>query len=51
MKFTKKLGMLLLGAWLILSGLTPLIKLSFEGLGLLLGILAIIAGVLILIDR
>jgi hypothetical protein len=51
MKFTKNLGMLLLGIWLILTGLIPLLKLSFEGLGLLMAILAIIAGALILIQR
>jgi hypothetical protein len=51
MKFTRRIGMLLLGIWLVLTGLIPLIHLSFEGLALLMGVLAIIAGVLILVDR
>jgi hypothetical protein len=51
MKWNKKIGVLLLGIWLVLYGPIPLLKLSFEGLGLLMGILAIAAGVLIIIDR
>ena len=51
MRFTKKIGTLLLCIWLILTGLIPLIHLGFEGLGLLMSILAIAAGVLILLDR
>lgn len=46
--FTKNLGMLCLGAWLILTGLA-----SF-GLGLpspIMGLLALAAGILILIGR
>lgn len=50
-KLTKNIGMLLLGAWLILSGLVPLLHLSFSGLGTLMAIVAIAAGVLILMDR
>jgi hypothetical protein len=49
-QLTRNLGMLLLGIWLIITGLTDL-GLSFPGLGFLLGILAIIAGILILIGR
>ena len=48
---TKNLGMLLLGVWLILSGLLPLLNLSFSGVGIIMGVLAIAAGVLILIGR
>jgi hypothetical protein len=51
MKLTKNLGMLLLGLWLVLTGLIPLLQLSFMALGTLLGILAIAAGVLILLGR
>ena len=51
MKLTKSIGMLLLGFWLILTGLIPLLSLSFSGLGTLMAILAIAAGVLILIGR
>jgi hypothetical protein len=51
MKVTRNLGMLLLGIWLILSGLIPLLSLSFSGLGMLMAILAIVAGALILLGR
>ena len=51
MRLTKDLGMLLLAIWLILGGLVPLLNLSFSGLGPLMAILAIAAGVLILIGR
>lgn len=50
-KLTKNLGMLLLGGWLILSGLIPLLSLSFSGLGTLMSILALAAGVFILVGR
>ncbi len=50
-KVTKNLGMLLLGVWLILSGLIPLLHFSFSGLGLLMAILAIASGALILVNR
>jgi hypothetical protein len=48
--FTKNIGMLLLGVWLILfalAGYVPLIA----SLGILINFLAIAAGVLILIGR
>jgi hypothetical protein len=51
MKLTKNLGMLLLSIWLILTGLIALISFSFQGLHFLMGILAIVAGVLILLGR
>lgn len=51
MKLPKNLGMLLLSIWLILTGLIPLLSLSFSGLGTLMAILAITAGVLILMGR
>ena len=50
-QLTKNLGMLFMGIWLILSGLIPLINLSFSGLGVIMQILAIAAGVLILTGR
>jgi hypothetical protein len=43
--------MLLLAAWLILTGLIPLLSLSFSGLGTVMAILAIAAGVLIILGR
>src|SRR3989442_13386334 len=51
MKLTKNLGMLLLGVWLIVHGLEPLINLSFSGLDTIMGIVAIVAIGLILARR
>ena len=52
MQIPKKLGVSLLGVWLIVFGAIDLIPaLSFQGIGTLLALLAIIAGVLILLDR
>jgi len=50
-QLTKNLGMILLAIWLIITGLIQLLSLSFSGLGLLMGILAIAAGVLIALGR
>ena len=44
-----EIGMLLLGIWLVIWGLFPLIDVSFSGLDVLLAILAVASGVLILI--
>jgi len=46
----RNLGMLLLGIWLILSGLLQLVEIPFR-IGPILTLLAIAAGVLILLDR
>ncbi len=51
MKLTKNLGWLLTGVWLILTGLPAFIHLSFSGLGPILAILAVAAGVLLLLGR
>lgn len=51
MKIRKDIGMLLLAAWLIVTGLTPLLKLSFAGLTPIMQIVAVAAGILILLDR
>ena len=51
MRLTRNLGMLLLGIWLILYGLIGLLGLSFSGLPVIMAILAIAAGVLILLGR
>ena len=50
-KSIPSLGMPLLAVWLILYGLIAVLSLSFNGLGLLMGVLALVAGVLILIGR
>jgi len=47
----RNLGMLLLGVWLILEGLLPLLSITFTMQGTILHILAIAAGVLILMER
>ena len=49
MKFTKNIGFLLLAIWLILTGLSAFI--SMGGLAVILAILAIAAGVFILLGR
>lgn len=51
MKLSKNYGMLLLGIWLIITGLIPLLRLSFSGLGTLMAALAIAAGALIIMGR
>jgi hypothetical protein len=43
--------MLLLAAWLIMTGVIRLLNLSFSGLGTVMAILAIAAGVLIVVGR
>ena len=48
--FTKHLGMLMLGVWLILMGLVGFVPLV-ASLGILLNFLGIAAGILILIGR
>ncbi len=51
MRLTKNLGMLLLAIWLIMTGLISVLSFSFAGLPLVMAILAIAAGVLILVGR
>lgn len=51
MKVTKNLGMLLLGIWLIATGLISLLNLSFSGLGPIMAIVAVAAGALTIVGR
>ena len=51
MRFTKNIGFLLLAIFLILYGLITLLSLSFAGQGVIMGLLAIAAGVFILLGR
>ncbi len=51
MRLSKNLGMLLLGIWLIIQGLESLVGLSFRGLGTIEAVLALAAGVLIMVGR
>ena len=46
---TRSIGTLLLGAWLVLTGLASLLHLSFSGMGTLMAILATAAGALLVI--
>ena len=50
-RLPKNLGMILLGIWLIMTGLIPLLHLNFEGLPLIMTILAIASGAFILLGR
>ena len=45
------LGLRLAGVWLILTGLTGLLNLTFNGLALVSGALALVAGGLIVLQR
>jgi hypothetical protein len=51
MKVTRSIGMLLLSIWLILTGLLGVVKFSFTGLDIIMAILAIAAGIFILLGR
>lgn len=51
MKVTRNFGLLLLGVWLIATGLIPLLNISFSGQANLMAFVAIAAGVLIVIGR
>ena len=50
MNLPKNLGILLLGIWLIVYGLIQVLALSFSGLGILMGIFAIVIGVLLIMQ-
>jgi hypothetical protein len=52
MDITKNIGMLLLGIWLIVSGVAALVPaVYFNGLGTILAILAVLAGIFILLRK
>jgi len=51
LRLTNNLGMILLGIWLIMTGLIPLLHLNFQALPLIMAIFAIATGVLILLGR
>jgi hypothetical protein len=48
---TKSWGVLLLAVWLIVQGVTAFVDIAFPQLGAVLAILAIAAGVLLLLGR
>jgi hypothetical protein len=45
----RTIGVLLLAIWLIVTGLAPILHLSFSGMGTVMSILAIAAGVLLIL--
>ena len=47
----RSFGLLLLAVWLIFTGLIPLLNLSFTGMHTAMAVLAIVAGVLIVVGR
>ena len=51
MNLTTNLGMLLLGIWLIVTALLQVVSIQIPAIGTALALLAIAAGVLILMDR
>jgi hypothetical protein len=51
MKLGGNLGLRLLGVWLVLDGLLPLVGLRIPNSAILPTLLAIIAGVLLILDR
>lgn len=51
MKLPKNLGMLLLGIWLIVTGILQVVSIPIPAIGTILAVLAIAAGVLILLGR
>ena len=51
MNMTKNLGLKLLAVWLIITNVAPFVHLNFHGMEIAMPIIAIAAGVLMLIDR
>jgi hypothetical protein len=47
----KGLGRFLLGLWLIVQGLLPFLNIRIPNQGFLLAVLALAAGLLIIVDR
>lgn len=50
-KLLSRMGNILLGIWLLATGLMPLLHIRFSGSGIVLAVMAIAAGVLILLRR
>ena len=51
MKLPKNLGMVLLGIWLIVTGLLRVVTIPIPALDIIMAVLAIAAGILILMGR
>lgn len=50
-KMTKKKGMLLLSIWLIVTGLLQLVSIPIPFISIIMAVLAIAAGIFILLGR
>lgn len=50
-KITKSIGMLVLGIWLILSGLLQLVDIAIPAVDTIMALLALAAGVLIILGK
>jgi hypothetical protein len=50
-KPTMKIGMILLGIWLIATGILQVFKIPIPFIGIVLGIVAIITGLIFLFSR
>jgi hypothetical protein len=48
-RITRNVGLLLAGIWLLLTGLFPLLKFSLRGV--VMALLAVVAGIFLIIDR
>ena len=48
---TKNWGLLLLGIWLVVTGLLPFVQIHVANMGSILAVLAVAAGSLILLGR
>ena len=51
MRLTRNIGLILLSIWLIVTGLIRVLDFSFSGLPIIMAILAIAAGIFILLER
>ena len=47
----RKWWMIILGVWFLFYGAIAILSLHFDGLGLIMGILAIVGGILLWLDR
>lgn len=51
LNINKKFGMLFVGTWFILTGLFSLIGFSFEGQNVIMGLLALLGGMMLVFGR
>ncbi|MFO7741787.1 MAG: hypothetical protein R6X31_05665 [Anaerolineae bacterium] len=49
--WSARIGMILLGAWLVARGLLGVVDVGVQGIGMIMDLVAIAAGVLILVER